>query len=95
MELEALLQQMGLLTIVTFLIIEGAKYVFPKWGKTGIRLFAILVAFLFALVKFGWVYLPAEYGKFIVELVALTTGFYHIIWKWIVGGLKDKLAKLF
>ena len=94
MELEIILQQMGLLTVISFLIIEGAKYIFPKWGSTGIRLFAIGVALLFALVKFGLVYLPIEYGTFIIELVALTIGFYHIVWKWIVGGLKEKISEL-
>ena len=94
MELEILLEQMGLLAIITFIVVEGAKYVFPKWGNTGIRFFAIGVALAFALVKFGLVYLPVEYGKFIIELIALTTGFYHIVWKWIIGGLKTKISKL-
>ena len=92
MELEALLQSMGLLTVVTFLLTEGAKHFFPKWGENGKRLFVILVAFLFAIAKFGWAWLPVEYTTFIAELVALTTGFYVLIWKWI-GGKVTKLIK--
>lgn len=92
MALELLLESAGLLTLVTFLLTQGAKYFFPKWGDNGKRLFVILVAFLFAVLKFGWAWLPAEYAQFIAQLVATTTGFYVIVWKWIGSSIQKKIS---
>jgi len=93
MDLELLLENAGLITLVTFILTQGAKYFFPKWGDNGKRLFVILVAFIFALLKFGWIWLPVEYATFITQIVGLTTGFYVIVWKWIGGGIQTKITK--
>jgi predicted transporter len=66
------------------------KFIEPKFGKNGVLIFVIILAFLVSTGLFFLKRLPEEYLKNLTTIALSAVGFYEFLYKGIYGTLKGK-----
>lgn len=66
------------------------KFIEPKFGKNGVLVFVLLLAFLVSTGLFFLKRLPEEYLRNLTTIALSAVGFYEFLYKGIYGTLKGK-----